>query len=328
TIEQLGIPNWKSWAFGHTVVELCTAVKGPAALYFARTPGVEKILYLDPDTKVFNHLAPLSELLDAHEILLTPHLLEPESRTEAILDNEVSALKHGVFNLGFFAARTSGQGLAFLEWWAQRLLRFCIDDIPNGFFTDQRWCDLAPCFFDRLHIIRDPGYNVATWNVAHRPITKRQDGTYFAGNTPLRFYHFTGYDSGAGMGMLLKYAETQAGARELWENYASDLRHMGHGAAEYRLWRYGTYSNGVPVELEARRRYRFRQDLQSAFPDPYLTERVSFLAWWCTERNAPQSTSQAASRRLRNWLVGVLPQRLAIALRAAKRRLVSGRVSQ
>ena len=33
TIEQLGIPNWKAWVFGHAVVELCTAVKGPCLLY-------------------------------------------------------------------------------------------------------------------------------------------------------------------------------------------------------------------------------------------------------------------------------------------------------
>ena len=110
TIEHLGIANWKSWAFGHTVVELCTAVKGPAAVYLAKRPEIRKIMYLDPDIKVFNVLSPLSGLLDEYEILLTPHLLVAEQETGAIIDNEVSSLKHGVFNLGFFTTRTSAQG--------------------------------------------------------------------------------------------------------------------------------------------------------------------------------------------------------------------------
>jgi len=52
TIEDLGIPDWKQWAFGHTVVELCTAVKGTAAEVLAQRPGVDKVMYLDPDIKV------------------------------------------------------------------------------------------------------------------------------------------------------------------------------------------------------------------------------------------------------------------------------------
>jgi len=115
TIDQLGIPNWKSWAFGHTVVELCTAVKGVAGTLFAARPDVDKVMYLDPDIKVFNTLTHLDSLLDEHEILLTPHLLDAESNLDAIRDNEISALKHGTYNLGFYAARASGQGSEFIS---------------------------------------------------------------------------------------------------------------------------------------------------------------------------------------------------------------------
>lgn len=283
TIEQLGIPNWKSWAFGHAVVELCTAVKGPAAELLAQRPDVDKIMYIDPDIKLFSTLASLETLLDTHEILLTPHLLDMEHDIHAIQDNEISALKHGVYNLGFFAARTSGQGLDFIRWWAARLTHFCRDDIPNGLFADQRWCDLAPAFFSGLGIVRDRGCNVATWNIAHRRLSKDAAGVFFVAGTPLRFYHFTSYDNGYGMGMLMKYASSQSIAHDLWDTYGKDLLAEGQGDARYRGWFYGQFENGETIPREARRIYQASQDVQKAFPEPYSVVEPCFLSWWKAE---------------------------------------------
>jgi hypothetical protein len=283
TIEQLGLPNWKAWAFGHAVVELCTAVKGPAAELLAQRVGVNKIMYLDPDIKVFSSLASLDERLNTHEILLTPHLLDIEHDINAIQDNEISALKHGVYNLGFFAARTSGQGLDFIRWWAARLTHFCRDDIPNGLFTDQRWCDLAPAFFSGLGIVRDRGCNVATWNIAHRSLSKNDIGEFFVANTPLRFYHFTSYDNGNGFGMLKKYASNQMIAHELWDTYGKDLFAEGQGDARYKGWYYGQFENGETIPIEARKLYRIRPDVQKVFPDPFSVVEPCFLSWWKAE---------------------------------------------
>jgi hypothetical protein len=283
TIEQLGLPDWKAWAFGHAVVELCTAVKGPAAELIAQRQNVDKIMYIDPDIKVFNSLSTLDALLDQHEILLTPHLLDAETDIAAIQDNEISALKHGIYNLGFFAARTSGQGLDFIRWWAERLRLFCRADIPNGLFTDQRWCDLAPAFFSGLHIVRDRGCNVATWNIAHRPLSKDEAGIFFVADVPLRFYHFTSYDNGDGMGMLMKYASSQTIAHELWDIYGEDLLAEGQKDERYKGWYYGQFENGESIPLEARKLYQTRLDVQEAFPDPYSVVEPCFLSWWKAE---------------------------------------------
>ncbi len=282
-IENLGIADWESWAFGHTIVELCTAVKGPAAELLALRDSESSIMYLDPDIKVFNSLSELELMLKRHDILLTPHLLHAESSMDAILDNEVCALKHGVYNLGFFAARANGQGLEFIRWWSNRLQLFCVDNIPGGLFTDQRWCDLAPAFFSALGIVRDPGYNVATWNIAHRQISKSESGIYIVGSVPLRFYHFTGYDSGSGFGMLNKYAVKQEIASEIWNYYRDELVAEGHGHSTYSGWHYGAFDNSEPIPLEARRLYQSRIDLKKTFPNPYSTKDPSFLGWWKTE---------------------------------------------
>ncbi len=283
TIDQLGFENWKAWAFGHAVVELCTAVKGPAAELLAQRSGVNKIMYLDPDIKVFNSLSSLESLLDKHDILLTPHLLDAETDINAIQDNEISALKHGVYNLGFFAAKTTDQGLEFIRWWAERLRHFCRANIPGGLFTDQRWCDLAPAFFSELGIVRDRGCNVATWNIAHRPLSKNESGVYIVADVPLRFYHFTSYDSGDGMGMLMKYASNQTVAHELWDTYGKELRAEGQGDTRYKGWCYGIFGNGETIPVEAREFYRIRSDVQKAFPDPYSVQEPCFLYWWKAE---------------------------------------------
>lgn len=279
-IHQLPLENWRQWAFGHSIVELCTAVKGMAAEVFAARPGIKKIMYLDPDTCVFDSLSELDVILESSEIILTPHLLVPERRYEAILDNEVSTLKHGIFNLGFFAARTSGQGLDFIKWWSSRLIHFCEDNIPNGLFTDQKWCDLAPAFFSRLHILRDPGYNVATWNIEHRPLSFERDGRLFAGGNPLRFYHFTSYDNGNGLAMLQKYARDSSSAKQVWENYGARLEASGQNDTKLKSWSLDFFENGERIPMQARRAYRHSRELQKRFPDPYTTGAESFYFWW------------------------------------------------
>ena len=131
----------------------------------------EKIYYFDPDIVVLGRLDDIERTLDRHSVLLTPHLSAPEIEPAAIVENEISCLKHGVYNLGFLGVRQDGAGRRFVAWWAERLRRFCYDEISSGLFTDQRWVDLAPAFFDDIAIVRDPQYNVATWNLTHRRAT-------------------------------------------------------------------------------------------------------------------------------------------------------------
>lgn len=301
-IDNLGIPKWKSWAFGHKVVELCTAVKGPAAEHFAKREGVSKIMYLDPDIKVYSSLSELESLLDENDILLTPHLLKHEETIDAVMDNEISALKHGAYNLGFFAARTDKQGLDFIMWWSSRLQSFCFDDIPNGLFTDQKWCDLAPSFFSKLLIIRDPGYNVATWNIAHRKISKDGKGTFMAGSYPLKFYHFTSFDNGNGMLMLNKYSDSQTVAYDLWNDYRSDLELNGNFDEGLKEWEFSRYANGEPITAEQRYLYRTRIDVREHFPDPYTSSEPSYFNWWVDDQKLCHSNS---SSRL-NYFTSIL----------------------
>lgn len=161
-------------------------------------------------------------------------------------------------------------------------------DPARGLFTDQRWIDLAPAFFEEVHVVRDRGCNVATWNIHHRPLKRNATGALEAGGDLLRFYHFTGYDSGDGQGVLLKYASDQMEAHELWAHYGRELRAAGHGDPTLDHFAYGCFASGDPIDRDLRRLYRSRKDLQESFPDPFEVKKWSLHSWWREEKRGRQ----------------------------------------
>jgi len=282
-MEDLEITALDAWIFKHSLVERCTAVKGHTFLKIFQTTDANKIVYLDPDIVVLHSLKELSEILDRHDIVLTPHQVDPETTMDAIVDNEICSLKHGVFNLGFLAIRRSDEGLRFLEWWADRLMKFCYDDISNGLFTDQRWVDLAPAFFD-VYVLRDKTYNVATWNLSHRHVTLGMEDRLEIDDVPVKFFHFSGFDSGDQEIMLKKYAHGNKALFRLREWYIKAIKKAGQDELGGLPCIYNYYSNGEVITGDARRLYRSRMDLMEAFNTPsVVSEHKNCYYWWFKE---------------------------------------------
>jgi hypothetical protein len=275
--EDLGIPDIQAWLFKHDVVEVCTAVKGPF-IHQACSSGADAVVYLDPDTALFGSLEPLERLLEEHDILLTPHLIDPNDEPTAILDNDLSASRTGIFNLGFVAIRTTGEGARFARWWNDRLLDWCYDDMPAGLFVDQRWCDHVPALFDKVKVVRDPGYNVASWNLSTRTVNVGKDGAITVNGVPLRFWHFTKLGP-LGDTMTKKYAGANFPVYEIWAWYKRQVEAATDAAIPERWWAYGAYSDGAPIEKAHRLLYRQRGDLQAAFPDPFRAGEGSYRQW-------------------------------------------------
>lgn len=287
---ELDTPSHLPWVFGHDVVELCTAVKGPMMQRIFAS-GAERVLYIDPDIALFAPLIHVEELLETRAVVLTPHLLAPERTRDGVVDNEISCLKHGVYNLGFVAVRNCPDGRRFADWWAARLREFCHDDIPNGLFTDQRWCDLAPALFDNVAVLRDPGYNVASWNLDNRPITIDAEGRIFAREALLRFFHFTKVNS-VGEAQLDRYAKGKTEVFELLRWYRERLKHHSTKRLPAGWWQYGHYEDGVTVPRSHRLCWRSRIDLQQTFPNPFAAGPGTFRSW--CERNIDRSSEIAA----------------------------------
>ena len=283
TIDELAIPNLKSWIFKHTLVEMCTGVKGFAFKEIIRRYQPDYVFFFDPDIVILSPIDSLIDKLNKNSILLTPHQTEPEETDRAIVDNEICSLKHGVFNLGFLGIRPTqfSEGLKFIDWWTNRLQSYCYDDKLNGLFTDQRWVDLAPAFFSDLCIAREPIYNVATWNLTHRIATGSIDSEININGNPICFYHFSGFDSGDQHIMLKEYGKKSPILFELRDWYIEQCRLSGQEELGGLSCVYGFFENGEVITKKQRIIYRSRIDLQTAFPDPYSTNQPnkSYLNW-------------------------------------------------
>ena len=305
-IDDLGIPDVKRWLFKHDLVEMCTAVKGPALCKILNEYDADQVMYFDPDIAVLSDLAELQAHLAKTSVLLTPHQATPEDTDDAIIDNEVCSLKHGVYNLGYLGVRRTPEGMAFANWWRARLLSYCIADIPGGLFTDQRWVDLATCFFADVKVLRDPQYNVATWNLSHRVVTRDPDGRLIVDGKPVVFFHFSGFDSGGQLLMLRKYAPLGSPLFGLRDWYIAEMEKQGQKTLGKAKCAYSTYADGAPIPLRHRRIYRRRTELAERFLDPFAIGGGGSLRQVLEEEFPGEDVATPAAdlQRTITWRVG------------------------
>ncbi len=272
--ENLNIPHFNQFAFRHRLVEFCTAIKPFALIKIFETTNADIVIYFDPDMVLFSECSELIKELDNSNIILTPHLTEPATLQRNIKDGEISSLKHGAYNLGFIGLKRSNETMKFLKWWAARLEKYCIDDIPNGLFTDQKWVDLAPSFFDGIKILRSPRFNVALWNIDNRTINKTNNN-YLVNGAPLGFYHFSGFDKNVQHWMFNKNELPQNNAIvEILQWYSTEMVNRKYLPIE---WGYDKYNNGQKIEQWHRDLYIKHSDLQQAFENPFQSNQL--LKW-------------------------------------------------
>jgi glycosyltransferase involved in cell wall biosynthesis len=277
--EELGIPRFDQMVFRYSVLELSTAVKPFFLEHLFERHGLDHVIYLDPDIVCYRPLVPLLEPLRTHQIVLTPHLLDPLD--DNFRPNEVDILQAGAYNLGCIGVAQGPSLLPFLRWWQRRLERDCVVDFSRGLFVDQRWIDLAPSLFSSVAIVRDPGCNVAYWNLTHRHVDVGEERT--AGKPPLTFYHFSGI-SLDNLNAISRHQnrltlEERPEIRPLFERYREHL--LAHGHATTRTWpySYANFDNGVLIPELARQLWR-TGGAEERWPTPFVTYgEDSFFAW-------------------------------------------------
>ena len=282
-LEEIGLPDLADTVLMYDVVEFCTAVKPAFLSHLLSRSTVEKLCYFDPDILILSPLDEISELLDRYSIVIVPHLTEPQR--VAWVPSERQLLSLGTYNLGFIGLRRGEVAERFLAWWQDKLATACYADPLNGLYVDQRWIDLVPSLFDGVWIHRDPGCDIAYWNLPERPISRKGD-TYWCRGHQVKFFHFSGYspdeprriskripESGAAL-------ESNAAVAELFETYRALL--LKHGYETNSRWQYafGHFTNGVPVPQIARRVWKEMREQGMRWPEPLDSENPSGFYQW------------------------------------------------
>ena len=194
--------------------------------------------------------------------MLCPHLLKPGN-----IDMELSSTAHGVYNLGFLGISRSEEGRKCVDWWADRLYLFCYDDIQRGIFTDQKWFDLVPCFFNAT-VFKHHGYDFAPWSLLNCNMKKRESAYYIEGDT-LRFIHFSGLGHSAEKCMKDWLPEGEHPFKELYARYKSIHDANNTDNISKTPWSYSRYESGEPIDDEIRIAYRSNYDVMFMEENPF-----------------------------------------------------------
>jgi len=276
-IAHLGVPNFQSWAFRMRVVELCTATKP----FYARKlldAGYDHVFYFDPDTYAYSDLNKIIAEFDEDDVLITPHCAEDATSEAEIHYNEMSSLAHGVFNLGFLGLRNTETAHRVVDFWCRRLLRHCEDDHGRGLFTDQKWFNLVPVFFDKVKVLKHKGCNTASWNIAHRSISEEGEQLK-AGGEDLIFFHFSGYDRNTPRAMFDIFGQFNPVLSKMIDAYDEINEQFSRQFPVCKSdWALGTYDNGEKIEDTHRELYRIHYEYQLTHDTPYQTGPHSFRA--------------------------------------------------
>jgi glycosyltransferase involved in cell wall biosynthesis len=234
-IRHVNIPNFEKMTYVYDLTEINTAVKPFCFLHMFDIKNVPFAFYIDPDIWFYSEMTECIGLINNNfDIILTPHTTDPIEDTDK--PNDYSFALAGIYNLGFCGVRNSIDGRRFASWWARKLENDCRIDLPNGIFVDQKWCDAVPALFEKTHVLRHNGYNVAYWNLMHRPITVNNEGQYLANGEHLRFMHFSG------IGMLDYTIVSKHQTRLNFDNVGNLCQIL---MTKYRLqlMRFGYYDN-------------------------------------------------------------------------------------
>jgi len=249
--------EFRRMAFLYNITELSTSLK-PWALEMLLDRGADVAVYLDPDILVYSSLSEIAALSQEHGIVLTPHAATPMQR-DRLRPTEADIMGAGVYNLGFIAVGSGNRPM--LHWWQERLRRDSISAPHQMLFTDQRWIDLVPSYWEHA-ILRDPGYNVAYWNLESRPMERIGSEISVAGR-PLRFFHFSGYRPESPW-LLSKYVADNPRVilsehpivKDLCDDYGA--RAKAEDLTDWAMvpYRYNTLTDGTPVSRGMRSAYR------------------------------------------------------------------------
>ena len=301
-LDELAIPDLERMRFHYTQQELTYAVT-PFLLRHLIRLGFSRAAYLKQESLVLGGLGPELGLLETHAVVLTPHLERPLDGADAI-EREAGILQAGVFNVGFLGVSDTESGGAFLEWWQDRLVEHCRRDIGAGMHFEQRWLELAPTFFDGVHVIRDPAFNIGHWNLPDRAPRPSADGFTVEGQR-VRFIRFSGFDPDRPSAVTRYNARVRmreiGAAADLFRQYVAELAAAGYHETKRWPYAWDRFDNGIRISTRARTAYRELGQANGRFGNPFATASPDSFYRWFKAHDEPISRRAVRSLKLRYW---------------------------
>ncbi len=220
---------------------------------------IDQLTYLDGDLWFFSDPSPVFSEIGDSSIAIVPHRFPEDKKSRE---------RFGIYNVGWLTYRRDQSGLECLRWWKQKCIEWCYDRVEDGRFADQAYLDDWPDRFAGVAVIRNPGVNLAPWNIAsHRlELDGTAAGQCLVDGRPLIFFHFQGM-------------------REVFPG-VYDLGLMEHGAPKLKILRQNIYAPYLR-ELHA-----FERMLNRRFKNVVGAQRLT-----CSWKSSPAKLLKAAVNR-------------------------------
>jgi hypothetical protein len=309
TLTDLGIPHVFEFCFKYNLLELATAVKPYLLEHLLRANPSQPVLYLDPDVLVTGSLDGLDAHFSTGDILITPHA-DDDYPQDGLQPDGRGIFLYGLYNLGFIGLRDRNSTNAFLEWWKGKLYNECVNRPPEGYFVDQRFLDFASIIFPNIKVVREPGCNVAWWNLHTRRVVRDTVGWYCNGN-PLYFFHFSGYDPLVPDQISRHQNRFQLtdmpDLLQLFDDYRRRLLESGYRGTRDWPYTFARFRAGGKITPSVRRLYRSDPQRVTRYGDPFESKRLRLLA-------AGSKLSGATRKRVRHANPFVLTRALVLKL--------------
>jgi hypothetical protein len=234
-------PRSQELANKYDIIEFNTCIKPRVIEYLFTERNAERVIYLDPDVRVYSPLTEVDEVLETANVALTPHAYTPIT-PDGKEPTDNLFLRFGIYNLGFIALRQNDETLRLARWWKDRTFSSGFKRPAIGQFVDQLYINLAPIFFEGVSLLRHDGYNVAPWNF-HERILSVKDGVYRVNaNRPLVFFHFSSFRVDSGELPVHNYNRYAMRDRpdlvELHASYNDELKNAGYLRYSRVRWAY------------------------------------------------------------------------------------------
>lgn len=185
----------------YDITEFSTSVKPWVFAYLLRELSPRSATYIDPDIQFFGSLEPaqLAGSMSGIDCVVTPHILSDSLNAfqQPTLENIRAC---GSYNFGFVHFENTNRSLQVVDFWARQLVYNSLIWFEENLFTDQRFGDMFPSLCS-VRVNRNPGLNVAYWNIQERLVNTCNDGSVFVRlfddtddqhvDHPLIFFHYS-----------------------------------------------------------------------------------------------------------------------------------------
>lgn len=158
-----------------TPLEYCWMFSSSLPLWLLeKNPQLDMVAYLDADLYFYASPDEIYREFGNDSIMIIPHGFSEK--------NKWREKESGIYNVGMMIFRNDRNALEALRWWKDRVIEWCFYRYENGKLGDQLYLNDWPTRFKGVHVLKNPGANVAPWNI---DVFKRSQ-------QPLIFYHFHG----------------------------------------------------------------------------------------------------------------------------------------